>query len=108
MSREKPSFAVRSAPPPAAVEAFISGQRPAASLQPLASNSQQPEAEEPPRGTRRRGIVVRAGGVERARLTVYVDVQIAERLRRWAFEHGAELSEVAAEAIAAHVADLGQ
>jgi hypothetical protein len=50
--------------------------------------------------------VQRADGIERARLTVYVSPDVAERLRRWAFDNGAELSDVAAAAIEAHVATL--
>jgi hypothetical protein len=102
MSRERPMIAVRPPPPPRHLEAFVSGgQPPAANVQTPTVNSSPPAV-----NRRRRGIVARAGGVERARLTVYLDPAIAERLRRWAFEHGAELSDVAATAIEAHVAVL--
>ena len=109
MSRERPVIAVRPPPTPAPldVDAFVSGQRPAANVQTPAVSGQPLEASgQPLEGRRKRGVVTRAGGVERARLTVYLDTATAERLRRWAFEHGVELSDVAAAAIAAHVATL--
>jgi hypothetical protein len=104
MSRERPVIAVRPPPRPVDLEAFVSG----GSGQPLAAsnpavNDQTPAAS----GRRRRGIVARASGIERARVTVYLDPAVAERLRRHAFETGSELSELAADAIARMVAALG-
>ena len=41
----------------------------------------------------------RADGRERARITVYVSVPLAAKLRRHCFENGLELSEVAGSAL---------
>jgi hypothetical protein len=48
---------------------------------------------------RRRGVVERASGKELRRLTVYVDLGLAHRLRKHCFEHELNLSEVAARAL---------
>jgi len=47
----------------------------------------------------KRGIVSRAGGVERARLSVYLEPSTAMKLRRYAFESGSRISDVVEEAI---------
>lgn len=113
MSSPKPTIAVRPPPRTLDVESFVAGaQPPTASLQtPTASSeplgSQQPALSHPTASTpassrparRRRGIVERAGGIERARLTVYLDPTDAQKLRRHCFEHGLDISDVAAEAI---------
>ena len=115
MSRDRPVFTAR-LPPRGDVEAFVGRQQPAANGQPLSvpppAASRQPPAIQPPieptptAGRRRRGIVARAGGVERARVTVYLNVDTAERLRRHAFERGEEISEIAAKAIEQMVSSL--
>jgi hypothetical protein len=53
-----------------------------------------------------RGVVRRADGDERARVTVYLGLDVAAKLRRHCFENGLELSDVAAEAINGFVAAL--
>ncbi len=55
---------------------------------------------------RRRGVVARANGEEMRRLTVYVDLALAHQLRKYCFEHELNLSEVAAEALAAGLGAL--
>jgi hypothetical protein len=54
---------------------------------------------DPPARSRRRGVVARASGQELRRLTVYVDLALAQRLREHCFEHELNLSDVAAEAL---------
>jgi hypothetical protein len=113
MSSPKPTIAIRPPPRPVDVESFVAGGQPlAVSSQALASSgqaltSQPPAANHPTvrpptvsHATRRRkGIVQRASGVERARLTVYLDPSDAVKLRRYCFEQGLEISDVAADAI---------
>lgn len=53
-----------------------------------------------------RGVVKRADGDERARVTVYLELDVAAKLRRHCFENGLELSDVASEAINGFVATL--
>jgi hypothetical protein len=65
---------------------------------PLSNESERP-AKPAKRSGRRRGVVARAGGLELRRLTVYVDLELAQRLRKHCFERELNLSEVAAEAL---------
>lgn len=53
-----------------------------------------------------RGVVKRADGDERARVTVYLELDVAAKLRRHCFENGLELSEIAADAINGFVTTL--
>jgi hypothetical protein len=53
----------------------------------------------PAKATRRRGVVARASGKELRRLTVYVELSVAQRLRKHCFDRELNLSEVAAEAL---------
>lgn len=53
-----------------------------------------------------RGVVKRADGDERARVTVYLELDVAAKLRRHCFENGLELTDVASEAINGFVATL--
>jgi hypothetical protein len=48
---------------------------------------------------RRRGVVTRVSGKELRRLTVYVDLGVAQRLRTYCFDHELNLSDVAAQAL---------
>lgn len=121
----KPVLAVR---PPASrnLEAFVSGQPLALSGPPPTADRLPPDASggasavecEPPpasgqppppsaeRPAKMRGVVRRAGGEERARLTVYVSVETAAKLRRHCFDNGLELSEVVSRVVERHVAKL--
>lgn len=120
MTGPKPLIAVRPPPRPVDLETFVAGvsggQPPAASI-PAPAVGREPPAHQSSaitpipatsRPRRRRGIVQRAGGVERARLTVYLDPSDAQKLRRYCFDHGLELSDVAADAIGKLVADLAE
>ena len=121
----KPTLSVR---PPKNIEDFVSGgssaansQRPAAESQAQVLEFQQQPADSTlapaiqsstaPRSapsvstevsgprTKIRGVVQRADGVERARVTVYLSVPAAAKLRRHCFENGLDLSDVAALAL---------
>ncbi len=52
-----------------------------------------------PAPSRRRGVVARASGKELRRLTVYVELGLAQRLRKHCFDQELSLSEVAAQAL---------
>jgi hypothetical protein len=117
MSSPKPVIAVRPPPRPVDLEAFVSGppgaqpsaanvQLPAVGGEPPARQPSTVDLPGPSRQRRRRGIVERAGGVERARLTVYLDPSDAQKLRRYCFDNGLELSDVAADAIGKLVSSL--
>ncbi len=55
-----------------------------------------------------RGLVARAGGEQKMRLTVYLDEETAVRLRTWCFHNGLEMSAVGAEAIAKAMEKVGR
>ncbi|MFS8065423.1 MAG: hypothetical protein ACMG6S_03530 [Byssovorax sp.] len=87
--------------PPASASAV---QPPAASVrlpavQPSAASVQAP-------APKVRGLVQRADGVELARITVYLDPAVAQKLRRHCFENSLQVSDTAAEAITIYVDKL--
>lgn len=93
--------------PPAALDAFVSGKAstPAPSGQPSVAGGQPSTAARAGERTGR-GRVARAGGREAAQIAVYVPPQVAEKLRRHAFETGKAVSDICAPAIIALVAEL--
>ncbi len=112
----RPTLSVRS---PRNIDEFVSGGRQAApdaepSAVVLLTSPEPPPAQVAPASTtigtvrrpKMRGLVKRADGDEKARVTVYLELDAAARLRRHCFENGLELSEVAAEAIEALVTRL--
>jgi len=94
MAKTKPALQVRA---PKNADDFVTG-RPAA-------GRQRPAASAPP-PPKRRGLVQRKGGAERARITVYLEPEVAEKLRRHCFEEGLQVSDLAAAAITRFVAKL--
>ena len=53
-----------------------------------------------------RGLVQRADGVELARITVYLDPTVAQKLRRHCFENSLQVSDTSADAITIYVDKL--
>ena len=53
-----------------------------------------------------RGLVQRADGGELARITVYLDPDVAMKLKRHCFENGLQVSDLAAQAVSKYVAKL--
>lgn len=97
MGKMKPLLEVRA---PRNVDAFVNGQ-------PLVANAQALDAEEPmvqelvadsPK-PKIRGLVKRAKGKELARVTIYLEPNVAMKLRRHCFENGLEVSEVGAKVL---------
>jgi hypothetical protein len=90
-------------------------QQPAASPSPPEASAQPPAVSggptHPSRATAKRpkipGIVQHADGQERARITVYISVLAAVKLRRHCFENGLEISEVAGRELEEMVERLG-
>ncbi len=120
----KPTLSVRS---PKNLEDFVSGSEPPAAdvrvasvqlpeVDPLVVEDPEPaaapvlkvveKAAESVRRQKMRGVVTRADGEERARVTVYLGLDAAAKLRRHCFENGLELSDVAGKAIERFVAKL--
>jgi hypothetical protein len=121
----KPTLSVRS--PKNNLEDFVSGGQPPAAdvrvasvqlpeVEPLVVGDAEPvaapvlkvieKAAESVRRQKMRGVVTRADGEERARVSAYLELDAAAKLRRHCFENGLELSEVAAKAIECFVAKL--
>jgi hypothetical protein len=63
-----------------------------------------PPAKEDPRG---RALVVRRGGTERRRTTVYFDPALAKRLNVYCAQHDLEMSQVVGEAVEALLGKRG-
>lgn len=103
---KKPALQVRA---PKDLDDFVSGaQPPAADVQPSEVSVQPPTVEKPRESVAKkpakvRGLVARAGGGARLRITVYLDPEIGVKLRRHCFENGLQVSEIAAEAVTKYV-----
>ena len=90
MAKKKPNIQVRA--PKGAAE-FVAG-RPTASGQPSTVEG------------RERGMVKRAGGAARAQISVYLEPEVAEKLRSHCFKRRLRVSEVLATPIAEFVRKL--
>ena len=97
--KPKPTMRIR---PPRGADTFVEG----------GSSDARPAAKTPPSSPRLpgapklRGLVARAGGEQKMRLTVYLDEETAVRLRTHCFQNGLEMSAVGAEAIAKAMAKV--
>lgn len=106
---KKPKLQVR---PPRNADEFVTGvaatptPEPIVPVEPARRGPEQRAAppQAPPQALR--GTVLRAHGVTRARITVYLDPATAITLRRHCFEHGLQVSDYAAAAITEHVSKL--
>ena len=116
---KRPALEVR---PPKNADQFVSGAAPPPDLQPL--KVQPPTVEGPKRGRgrprkdaappapkltkakRKRGYVVRADGTQLTQLSIYLDTSAGEKFRRYCFENGLKMSEVAAEVMTKFIAKL--
>ena len=120
LAQKKPDLAARlgshTVPDDVAPESGPASEE-AVKQEPLLKIVPQPRAEVAPKRkkrsgdatdapVRRRGVVARANGDELRRLTVYVDLALAHQLRKYCFEQELNLSEVAAEALAAGLGTL--
>lgn len=116
MAKSKPVVSLRKPPKPIPEDAdrFVAGLMPESTGQPLAAGRRTltavpleslPSETVPHRPGDRlpRGTVKRASGEVLRRFTVYLEREAAERLRRHCFERDRDLSDVAAEAIRAHI-----
>lgn len=113
MSGKDPSLEIRR-PRPRTVEEFVEGPghvavAVAAAPPKLAAVPATTELRSPAptsTATPRRGVAARAKGEAKGRLTVYVDLDVAAKLRRHCFEQGLELSGECERAISEYVARL--
>lgn len=100
MAKPRPALQVRA---PKNLDDFVSGGASDASGQSPAVDVQAPDPKPPAANRQRpakvRGLVARADGGARMRITVYLDPDVGMKLRRHCFEHGLEVSDVAADAI---------
>jgi hypothetical protein len=106
---KKPALQVRA---PKELDDFVSGGKPLvadaqpsdASVQPPAPERTRESAAKKP--AKVRGLVARAGGGARLRITVYLDPDVGVKLRRHCFENGLQVSDIAAEAVTKFVSKL--
>jgi len=116
---KRPTLEVR---PPKNADEFVSGGAPPITRQPLAVAS--PTVDVPKRGRgrprkdgtpaapkltkakRKRGFVVRADGTQLTQLSIYLEAPVGEKFRRYCFENGLKMSEVAAEVMSKFIAKL--
>lgn len=101
MAKAKPALQVRA---PRNPDDFVTGRAQDASGQTLDAGGQAPASSRPP--AKVRGLVQRADGRERVRITVYLDPDVGVKLRRHCFENGLQVSEIAAEAVTKFVQKL--
>jgi hypothetical protein len=97
MAKMKPLLEVRG---PRNIDSFVNGQPPAANGQALDLQPPvvEPQITDSPR-PKMRGLVKRAKGKELARVTIYLEPEVALKLRRYCFENGLEVSEVGAKVL---------
>lgn len=100
---KKPALQVRAPKNP---DDFVAGgAHPTPSAQTSAAERQRSTApSELP--TKVRGLVPRADGGARVRITVYLEPDVGVKLKRHCFENGLQVSDVAAEAVTKYVSKL--
>lgn len=115
MAKPRPKLQVRA---PRNPDDFVAGTSSDASGQPSDADGQASDASAqmpvtvtkgPSAGrqqTKMRGLVQRADGGARLRITVYLDPDVGVKLRRHCFENGLQVSDVAAEAVTKYVGKL--
>lgn len=107
MARERQPIVVRT-PKPRNIDEFINGEASTSNIQASDVETQLStsniQASDVPAGLR--GVVTRAKGEKLARVSVYLPVEVAAKLRRHCFETGTEMSAFASEAIARSVRKL--
>jgi hypothetical protein len=101
----------RPPPPSVALDAFVTGSaapaaEPAPQAAPARRGSVTVEVPLPAEARAPRGRVKRAGGREAARVTIYLPLHVADRLRAYAALSGREISELVGPAICAVVERL--
>jgi hypothetical protein len=107
--RVEAALVPRPPPPAGALDAFVTGAK--AEPPPEAPPTPAPvrrgavtvELPLPPDALKPRGRVKRAGGREAARVTIYLPLDVADRLRAYAASSGREISELVGPAICAVV-----
>jgi len=116
---KRPALEVR---PPKNADEFVSGAAPTPARQPLEVVSPTadvqkrgrgrprkhpaPAAPKVPRVKRKRGYVVRADGTQLTQLSIYLEMGVGDKFRRYCFEHGLKMSEVAAQVMTKFIAKL--
>ncbi len=114
MAKPKPMLQVRAPKNP---DDFVTGRTSAdADGQPSDADGQPSDASAQTPGvvpaagrqhpTKMRGLVQRADGGARLRITVYLDPDVGVKLRRHCFENGLQVSDVAAEVVTKFVRKL--
>ena len=114
MAKPKPMLQVRAPKNP---DDFVTGRTSAdADGQPSDADGQPSDADAQTPGvvpaagrqhpTKMRGLVQRADGGARLRITVYLDPDVGVKLRRHCFENGLQVSDVAAEVVTKFVRKL--